>query len=183
MVCQIPLRSGWPSGARGADYVRDRQRRQGYFFDPKQPAATMRLVWDLSVQERYNNPGRPVTRMLPNGHSAMAEDGGDIFLDGEGASPEGNRPFLDRFSVKTLQSTRLFHSDKKSYETFIGLLATDGPKFLTRHETPTDPPNYFIRTASSGNTAFTDFPNRVPQLGGIKKKLVNTSAPMASASR
>ena len=132
----------------------------------------MRLVWDLSVQERYNNPGRPVTRMLPNGHSAMAEDGGDIFLDGEGASPEGNRPFLDRFSVKTLQSTRLFHSDEKSYETFIGLLATDGPKFLTRHETPTDPPNYFIRTASSGNTAFTDFPNRVPQLGGIKKKLV-----------
>ena len=154
------------------DYVRDRQRRRGYFFDPKQPAATMRLVWDLSVQERYNNPGRPVTRMLPNGHSAMAEDGGDIFLDGEGASPEGNRPFLDRFSVKTLQSTRLFHSDEKSYETFIGLLATDGPKFLTRHETPTDPPNYFIRTASSGNTAFTDFPNRVPQLGGIKKKLV-----------
>jgi dipeptidyl aminopeptidase/acylaminoacyl peptidase len=154
------------------DYVRDQQRRRGYFFDPKQPAASMRLVWDLSVQERYKNPGRLVMRILPNGQPAMAEDGGDIFLDGEGASPEGNRPFLDRFNVKNFQSTRLFHSDERSYETFIGLLAPDGSKFLTRHETPTDPANYFIRTASGNGAAFTHFPNRVPQLAGIKKELV-----------
>lgn len=154
------------------DYVRDRQRRRGYFFDPQQPAASMRKVWDLSVEERYKNPGRPVMRLLPNGHSAMVEDGADIFLEGEGASPQGNRPFLDRFDVKTLQSTRLFHSDEQSYESFTALLATDGSKFLTRHETPTDPPNYFIRTASGEDTAFTNFPDPVPQLASIQKELV-----------
>lgn len=159
------------------DYVRNQQRRRGYFFDPKQPAASMRRVWDLSVEERYQNPGRPVMRLLPNGHSAMVEDGDDIFLEGEGASPEGNRPFLDRFDVHTLQSTRLFHSDEKTYESFAALLAPDGSRFLTRHETPTDPPNFFIRTASGGDTAFTRFPNRVPQLAGIKKELVKYQRP------
>src|SRR5271157_2401861 len=159
------------------DYDRDQQRRRGYFFDSKQPGASMRRVWDLSVQERYKNPGRPVMRMLPSGHSAMVEDGSDIFLEGEGASPEGNRPFLDRFDVSTLQSTRLFHCDEKSLESFAALLAADGSKFLTRHETPTDPPNYFIRTASGGDTAFTHFPNHVPQLAGIKKELVKYQRP------
>jgi dipeptidyl aminopeptidase/acylaminoacyl peptidase len=159
------------------DYVRNQQRRRGYFFDPRQPAASMRKVWDLSVEERYKNPGRPVMQSLPNGHSATVEDGDDIFLDGEGASPEGNRPFLDRFNVKTLQSTRLFHCDEKSYETFVALLAADGSKFLTRHETPTDPPNYFIRTASGDDTAFTHLPNPVPQLAGIKKELVTYQRP------
>ena len=159
------------------DYVRDQQRRRGYFFDPKQASPSMRLVWDLSVQERYQNPGRPVTRLLPNGHSAMVEDGDAIFLAGEGPSPEGDRPFLDRFNMNTLQSTRLFHSDEKSYESFVALLAPDGSKFLTRHETPTDPPNYFIRTASGGDTAFTHFPNRTPQLAGIRKELVKYQRP------
>jgi len=174
--------SGIEWGERGDlalvwDYVRNQQRRRGYFFDPKQADATMRKVWDLSVQERYKNPGRPVMHPLPNGHAAMVEDGDDIFLEGLGASPEGNRPFLDRFDVKSLQSTRLFHSDEKSLESVVALLAPDGSKFLTRHETPTDPPNYFIRTASGDATTFTHFPNRVPQLAGIKKELVKYQRP------
>jgi dipeptidyl aminopeptidase/acylaminoacyl peptidase len=174
--------SGIEWGERGDialvwDYVRSQQRRRGYFFDPHQPAASLRKVWDLSVQERYQNPGRPVMRPLPNGHMAMVEDANDIFLSGEGASPQGNRPFLDRFNVKTLQSTRLFHCDETSLETFVALLTPDGSKFLTRHETPTDPPNYFIRTASGGDTAFTNFPNPTPQLAGIKKQLVTYQRP------
>ena len=159
------------------DYVRDQQRRRGYFFDPHQPAASLRRVWDLSVYERYQNPGRPVMRMLASGHAAMAQDGDDIFLAGEGASPQGNRPFLDRFNVQTLESTRVFHCDESSLESFAALLALDGSKFLTRHETPTDPPNYFLRTASGGYTAFTHFPNHVPQLAGIKKELVKYQRP------
>lgn len=154
------------------DYVRSHQRRRGYFFDPKQPAASMHKVWDLSIEERYQNPGRPVNRVLPNGHVAMVENGDNIFLTGEGATPQGNRPFLDSFDVKTLQATRLFRCDDTSLESFVALLAPDGSKFLTRHETPTDPPNYFIRTATSGYAAFTNFPNPTPQLAGIRKQLV-----------
>ena len=52
--------------------------------------------------------------------------GDDIYLAGEGASPEGDRPFLDRLNLKTLATERLFRSDSKSYETPIAPLTDDG---------------------------------------------------------
>jgi len=159
------------------DYVRAQQRRRAFFFNPHDPAAPPRLVWDLSVEERYKDPGQPVMRVLPSGRSGILQDGGDIFLEGAGASPEGDRPFLDRFNVKDLQAKRIFHCDDKSYEEVVALLAPDGSKFLTRYETPADSPNYFLRSASGDTTPITHFPNPTPQLLGIKKELVTYQRP------
>ena len=39
-----------------------------------------------------------------------------IYLEGDGASPKGDRPFLDRFNLKTLETERLFQCDGESYE-------------------------------------------------------------------
>jgi dipeptidyl aminopeptidase/acylaminoacyl peptidase len=159
------------------DYVRAQQRRRAFFFNPQEPATPPRLVWDLSLEERYKDPGQPAMRVLPSGQRAILQDGDDIFLEGAGASPEGDRPFLDRFNVKTLQAKRIFHCDDKSYENVVALLAQDGAKFLTRHESPADPPNYFVQTASGEPIAFTHFPNPTPQLLGIKKELVTYKRP------
>jgi len=159
------------------DYVRDKQRRRGYFFNPKDLSAPPHLVWDLSVSDRYKDPGQPEMRVLPNGHRAILQDGDNIYLEGPGGSPEGDRPFLDRFNTKTLEAQRLFRCDDKSYESVAAVLAPDASKFLTRHETPTDAPNYFIRTAAGEGTAFTQFPNPTPQLAGIKKLLVTYQRP------
>jgi dipeptidyl aminopeptidase/acylaminoacyl peptidase len=51
-------------------------------------------------------------------------------------------------------------------------LDDDGSRFLTRRETPTEPPNLYVRTADGKKTALTDFKDPTPQLRGIKKKLV-----------
>ncbi len=154
------------------DYVRDKQRRRSCFFNPKDLSSPPHLVWDLSVSDRYNDPGGPVMRVLPNGKQAILQDGDNIYLEGPGGTPEGDRPFLDRFNTKTLEAQRLFRSDDQSYESVVAVLAPDVSKFMTRHETPTDPPNFFIRTAAGGRTAFTQFANPTPQLAGIKKQLV-----------
>jgi dipeptidyl aminopeptidase/acylaminoacyl peptidase len=100
-----------------------------------------------------------------------------IFLSGNGASPEGDRPFLDGFNLTTLKSERLFRSDADSYETFVALLSDDGTQFLTRRETPLYAPNYYVRFSGDGAAvnpprALTNFPNPMPQLSGIKKQLV-----------
>ena len=39
------------------------------------------------------------------------QTGDFIYLIGPGASPEGDRPFLDRLNLKTLASERLFRSE------------------------------------------------------------------------
>src|SRR5262249_42444982 len=52
------------------------------------------------------------------------------------------------------------------------LLADDGSRFLTHHETALEPPNYFVVTASGERKALTHAVDPAPQLRGIKKQLV-----------
>lgn len=166
--------------AGGRAFVRDFDRRRRwnrtFLINADDTAEAPRLVWSLSAQDRYNDPGMPVSRTLPTGHQAVWQHGDTIFLTGAGASPEGDRPFLDRFDVTTLKSERLFQCDRTSYESVIALLTDDGSQILTRRETPTEPPNYYVRTlGGSGTTtvrALTQFPDPTPQLRGITKRLV-----------
>ena len=144
-----------------------------FFFDPANPSGTMKLAWDLSNDTRYKNPGNAMTRELPNGHAAIRQVGDNIFLEGTGAGPDGDHPFLDRFNIKTQQSERLFQCPAEVYETVVAFLAPDGSRLMTRHETPTDPPNYFIRMAGSTDAKpFTKFTDPQPEIRGIHKELV-----------
>ena len=55
--------------------------------------ATKSALWDLSSDEHYQNPGEPVYRVLPNGSSVVRQEGSAIYLEGDGSSPDGDRPF------------------------------------------------------------------------------------------
>jgi len=159
------------------EFDRDRVWSRAWFFNPANPAER-RLVWDMSSQDRYNNPGMPVNRTLPSGFSAILQSGDFIYLAGAGASRQGDRPFLDRFNTKTLKAERIFRCEEKTYETFNALLADDASKFMTRYESPTEPPNYMIRAAgSSAKQAFTSYKDPTPQLRTIKKELVTYKRP------
>ena len=46
-----------------------------------------------------------------------------ILLEGEGASPTGDHPFLDRFNLDTLKSERIFQSSPDVYEVVDAVLA------------------------------------------------------------
>ncbi len=153
------------------------------FDDPK---AAPRLVWDMSSDERYQHPGYPVLRRLPNGFRVMEQKGDSIYLAGVGASPEGDRPFLDRFDLKVLKAERLFRSGKTDYESFAAWFDVAAGRFITRHESPADPPNFFVRTLgkrvagapageagwASASRAITHMTDPTPQLRGITKRLV-----------
>ncbi len=155
------------------DYDRNRRWSRTFLINADNPQQAARLVWDRSVQDRYNDPGQVVMRVLPNGQRVMWQHGSYIYLTGQGASPQGDRPFLDRFDLTTFKSERLFRCDEKSYESVVALLAEDGSRFLTRYETPTEPPNYFVRSVGSeAKQALTNFPDPAPQLRGIQKQLV-----------
>jgi dipeptidyl aminopeptidase/acylaminoacyl peptidase len=54
----------------------------------------------------------------------------------------------------------------------LAVLAEDGPRLLTRHESPAEPPNYFVRAAGGAKKALTDFADPAPQLRGVTRKLV-----------
>jgi dipeptidyl aminopeptidase/acylaminoacyl peptidase len=155
-----------------SDYDRDRRWSQTFLVYLDRPEDKPRLLWDLSVNDMYGDPGSPIMRPLPSGRRVMWQQGESIFLAGRGATPRGDRPFLDRFNFTTQKTERLFQCDEASFEAVAALLADDGSQFITRHESPTDPPNYFVRTAAGGRRRLTNFPDPMPQLRNIKKELV-----------
>lgn len=152
---------------------RDRRWRRTFLIDVRQPGASGRLIWDRSVQDLYGDPGTPLLQTLPNGQRVAFRDGDAIFLAGTGASPQGDLPFLDRFSLATLKSERLFQSAPGSYEAAVTLAASNGSRFITRRETLVEPPNYLLRSAGDmAQVPLTDFADPAPQLRRIKKQLV-----------
>jgi dipeptidyl aminopeptidase/acylaminoacyl peptidase len=155
------------------DYNRDRRWQRTFLIDLAKPGEQPKLIWERSIRDRYRDPGSPLMRTLDNGKRVMRQEGKSIFLVGNGASQKGEFPFLDRFDLETRKSERIFQSGEGKYESVVALLADDGSRFLTRHESPTEPPNYFVRTANGADKqAVTDFPDPAPQLHGITKQLV-----------
>lgn len=152
-------------------------------------ASTPRKLWDRRQDAAYENPGTPIVRRETGlrlfalgggggfgpegGAGAIIQNGDYIFLTGQGSSPEGDRPFIDRLNLKTLETERLFRSDTKSYETVVAPLDDDAKTVLTRYETPTDPPNYYVRDiGGNSKRAVTEFKDPQPQLRGVTHQFV-----------
>jgi dipeptidyl aminopeptidase/acylaminoacyl peptidase len=170
----------------------DKRWARTWLVDADDPSAAPRLLWSRSLDDAYQDPGSPVFRRLPSGADAIREHRGAIYIAGEGASPAGNRPFLDRLDLRTLKSERLFRSPAGSYESFLGWVSPATGTFLTRRETPDDPPNVWLRTlgaavpagTTEGETRFrstarqlTRFTDPAVPLRRISKQLVTYERP------
>jgi dipeptidyl aminopeptidase/acylaminoacyl peptidase len=153
------------------EYDRNRRWERTFLLNTNHTGDKPRLVWDLSIHDRYGDPGSPVLRTLPGGHHVLLQHRGSIYLTGAGASPQGDRPFLDELDLQTLKTRRLFRCPEKSYESVVALLTDDGARLLTRRESPSEPPNYFLRSDSK-KRALTDFADPAPKFRGVTRKLV-----------
>ena len=169
---QFGEKDGW---ALVSDYDRDRRWVKTMMLNADKPGEPGKVVWSRSVQDRYKDPGAPVTRLVAGAQRVVMQEGDSIYLIGNGASPEGDRPFVDRLNLTTMKSERLFRSDATSYD-IVGAVLPGGKQIITRHESPTEAPNFFVRTVGESSTstprALTQFPDPTPQLKGIKKQLV-----------
>ena len=133
------------------------------------------MIFDLSFEDRYNDPGFPVTTRTQQGTSVLLtdDDGQFIYLMGAGASPEGNRPFLRKMDLRTGETDELFRSEAPYYERPVTFVDVGEMTILTRRESNTEPPNYFLRNVDNGTvTAVTDFPHPYPDLADIHKEAI-----------
>src|SRR4030095_4927418 len=160
-----------------SDYDRDKRWIRTFMLNADKPGAAPKIVWSRNQQDRYNDPGTPLMRTQAGGQRALLQNGDWIYLIGAGASPDGDRPFLDRFNLQTLKSERIFRSENNCYESVVGVLSDDAKQFVTRRESPTDAPNYYVRntgeTSAMPAKSLTKFADPTPQLRGIKKELVS----------
>jgi len=144
-------------------------------FNPASPQASVKKISELNTDDRYNNPGFPLT--VPNmyGRSVLltADKGRSLYLSGQGASPEGDRPFVDKYDLKTGKTARLWRSEAPYYETVSEFIDPAKGLLLTVRQSVTEVPNYFIRDIKKGTLKqVTKFENPYPQLAGVHKELV-----------
>lgn len=142
---------------------------------PGQADPAQVLVRERSFEDRYGDPGRPVLKSTDDGQMVLllSEDGRFMYLTGAGASPEGNRPFLDRFEIASGETERLWQSESPYYESVAALLDDSVERVLLLRQARQEPPNYFVRDMTSGTlrqiTAF-EHPN--PDLRDVSREMI-----------
>ena len=103
-----------------------------------------RALFEHALRERFRHPGSPMMRVTPQGGRvvAQARDGGFWFA-GAGVGPKGERPFVDRYSLKDQPVQRIFHAAEGQVETALGW--PDGRRLLTQMERPLEAPQLGVR--------------------------------------
>lgn len=155
------------------EYDRDRRWLKTFLCELATPAAA-RVIEDRSANDRYGDPGSPVTVVGPLGTRVVLVEEEHIYRSGAGHTPRGPRPFFDRCALSDGASERLWQSAEGRYEAYAGL-ARQGETLaiLTSSESPVDPPNYQLRVLDSGKvTALTNFPDPTPEIRGLTTELL-----------
>ena len=131
-------------------------------------------LFDRSYEDRYTNPGQPDTKQNQYGREVLnlLPTGEIMMLNAQGASADGDRPFVSLLNLKTKQSRELWRSAAPYFERPVAILDATRQVILTTRETPDENPNYFVRNlrARIAPIQVTFFPHPYPQLKGIQKQ-------------
>lgn len=138
----------------------------------------METLLERSSNDAYSNPGSPVTEKNSYDRNVVIPHDGKLLMNNTtGASPKGDLPYLSYFDLTTKKNDIIWRCNDNSYELVIDVIDRNTLTVLTRKESQTDVPNYFIKTlkgvvASSGKQV-TNFTNPYPQLEGVSKQKIS----------
>ncbi|KAL9239768.1 hypothetical protein vseg_014059 [Gypsophila vaccaria] len=164
------------------------RKTRTWVVSPGNKDVSPRILFDRSYEDVYSDPGSPMLRRTSDGCYVIArtcrenDDAAYLLLNGYGATPKGNIPFLDLFDINTGKKERIWESDKEKYfETVVALMSdqTDGDisldqlKILTSKESKTENTQYYIQSwADKSVCQITNFPHPYPQLASLQKEMI-----------
>ena len=164
-----------PGALMLTEHDRDRRWLTTWLCYPAEPDQN-KVVFDLAEDDSYGDPGSPMMRLNADGTRTIRQHGTAVYLRGEGATPDGERPFLDRMDLRTGTTTRLLQSPADAHESVLCFAAGGPGEAVIWHESPAEPPN--LRVVSlAGDTVprqLTSWPDPHPWLTGMRKQLVST---------
>ena len=143
-----------------------------WLIDATGSGAQAERLWSHNDDDWYGEPGSPATTSAHSG--TLRQDGDWIYLSGQGGSPDGDHPFLDRFNLETRQTERLFATSGENYEQVVAILDDEARTIVTRYETSEQPANFILRDLEgSTSTALTQISRPQYTLPYSSKEQVN----------
>lgn len=135
----------------------------------------MDSLHERSSNDQYNDLGEPVTTRNSFGRPVIQIlKNGNMLLTSNGASDKGDLPLLRSLNLKTRAVKELWRCQEEFYEYVVRVLDPENGVFITRRESPTETPNYYIRNLKKriAPVALTQFTNPYVQLEGISKEKI-----------
>eukprot|EP00878_Enallax_costatus_P006199 GHUV01006499.1.p1 GENE.GHUV01006499.1~~GHUV01006499.1.p1 ORF type:complete len:627 (+),score=153.93 GHUV01006499.1:1175-3055(+) len=160
-----------------------------YTIAPDRRQEDKKVLFDRSYEDVYGDPGTPLSRRTSASTYILAKVDGkrQLLMVGTGASPEGNKPFLDLLDIDTKETTRLWQSSPPYLESLGSIMSDNnhdapitlnGLKMLLSRESANEPPQTYL-VEFSGTTAadktekqITNFPHPYPQLKDMQKEVL-----------
>jgi dipeptidyl aminopeptidase/acylaminoacyl peptidase len=132
-------------------------------------------LFERSSNDAYSDIGAPMTQKNALGQQVLILlNGKELLLRSQGASPEGDMPFVQTFDITNGKKKMLWRAQAPYYENVVEVLDPANLVFVTSRESQTEVPNYYIRNLKKkiAPVAITDFKNPYEQLEGIKKEKI-----------
>eukprot|EP00892_Ulva_mutabilis_P002989 jgi/Ulvmu1/12691/UM094_0049.1 len=169
------------------------RRSRVWTFTPGDASATPQLLFDRSYEDIYSDPGSPLYvrhPTLPTSILARVDGGRQLLMLGEGASPEGTRPYMETLDLDTKATQRIWQSQEPFLEAPVGTVLNeaahtphvtlDDLAMLITRETSRDPPQFHVKRFSAGGTEssevqLTNEPHPTPQLRDLQREILQYS--------
>jgi len=123
-------------------------------------------LYQGSMQDRYNDPGRPMLERNAQGHLILQTTPNQqgIYFSGPGASPKGDAPFVAIMPVTAGENPtekRIWQSQSPFFEVAGAVVeSAAGTEVLARRESVTQSPNYFLTAPLSAQQASVSAPTQ-----------------------
>lgn len=127
-------------------------------------------LFERNTTDAYNDPGTPVTTKNDYGKEVIYIKDNQIILNNTtGSSAKGDLPYIALYNITNKQSNIIWRCDENSFEYVAEVLDKDRFTLITRKESTTEVPNYYLRTVKGGSKleALTNFVNPYKALEGI----------------
>jgi dipeptidyl aminopeptidase/acylaminoacyl peptidase len=133
------------------------------------------LLFDLSADDRYNNPGSPLT--VKNAYDKNIvytnKAHNELLMLSGGASPEGDMPYISRYTLKDKKNTILWRCQAPFYETVVEVTDPAALQIITSRQSNTEPANLFLRDLKKKKSVqLTRFPDPYPAMAGVTKEKI-----------
>ncbi|HEY2466238.1 MAG TPA: prolyl oligopeptidase family serine peptidase [Terracidiphilus sp.] len=179
VMAELPMRfAGLEWGNEHLVLVNEREwrhrRRVIAAVDPSAETPELHKLFEGSSEDRYHDPGRPVLVENRAGKRVLdfTADGTGFYLTSQGASAEGDRPFVAMMNATSGKEEQVWRSTTPFYEIPAAVLDPAKNVVLIRRESQEQPPNYFLRDGAGQFAQVTNFPNPYGKVPLPKKQIL-----------
>jgi dipeptidyl aminopeptidase/acylaminoacyl peptidase len=153
----------------------DTRNEKTYLINPAMADENPRIINDRNFQDIYSDPGNFETVKNEYGKYVLAIEDNNLYSVGDGHTPKGQFPFIDKFNLKTLKSKRVYLSDyTDKMEEIIDVEDFKKGEALVRIQSKNEYPNYYFRNINKKNDLkqITEFPNPFESIKDVYKEVI-----------